>query len=91
MRLEGFQAALCLLIVGALKVSGAGGGTATSNGGVVGGGSLAAGSRYSTRLVRTRYGPLRGIITLTTRARAPREVEAFLGVPYATPPVASLR
>jgi Carboxylesterase family len=86
MRLEGFQAALCLLIVGALKVSGAGGGTADANGGGVG-----AGSRYSTRLVRTRYGPLRGIITLTTRARAPREVEAFLGVPYATPPVASLR
>jgi hypothetical protein len=88
MRLEGFQAALCLLIVGALKVSGAGGGTADANGG---GGGVGAGSRYSTRLVRTRYGPLRGIITLTTRARAPREVEAFLGVPYATPPVASLR
>jgi Carboxylesterase family len=87
MRLEGFQAALCLLIVGALKVSGAGGGTADANGG----GGVGAGSRYSTRLVRTRYGPLRGIITLTTRARAPREVEAFLGVPYATPPVASLR
>lgn len=86
MRLEGFQAALCLLMVGALKVSGAGGGTDTANGG-----GVAAGSRYSTRLVRTRYGPLRGIITLTTRARAPREVEAFLGVPYATPPVASLR
>jgi hypothetical protein len=91
MRLEGFQAALCLLIVGALKVSGAGGG---GNGGGSANGSNGAsggGGRYSSRLVRTRYGPLRGIITLTTRARAPREVEAFLGVPYATPPVASLR
>jgi len=87
MRLEGFQAALCLLILGALKVSGAGGGG--NGGGSASGG--ASGGRFSTRLVRTRYGPLRGIITLTTRARAPREVEAFLGVPYATPPVASLR
>ncbi|CAB3363231.1 Hypothetical predicted protein [Cloeon dipterum] len=93
MRVEGFQAALCLLIVGALKVSGAGGGGSGPGGGGGDGsaGAGAAGGRYSTRLVRTRYGPLRGIITLTTRARAPREVEAFLGVPYATPPVASLR
>ncbi|KAF4527778.1 hypothetical protein B566_EDAN015834 [Ephemera danica] len=71
---------LCLCAMCALNVSGAGGG-----------GTGGGGGRYSTRIVRTRYGSLRGIITLSSRAKAPREVEAFLGVPYATPPVASLR
>lgn len=42
--------------------------------------------KYSTRVVRTKYGPLRGIIV---HAHPP--VEAFLGVPYATPPLGSLR
>nr|CAI5830961.1 unnamed protein product [Callosobruchus analis] len=42
--------------------------------------------KYSTRIVRTRYGPLRGIMI---HIHPP--VEAFLGVPYATPPVGSLR
>lgn len=42
--------------------------------------------KYSTRVVRTKYGPLRGIIL---HGHPP--VEAFLGVPYATPPVGSLR
>ena len=46
---------------------------------------LAVGHKYSTRLVRTKYGPLRGLVA----AHPP--VEAFLGVPYATPPVGSLR
>lgn len=42
--------------------------------------------KYSTRVVRTKYGPLRGVIV---HGHPP--VEAFLGVPYATPPVGSLR
>lgn len=42
--------------------------------------------KYSTRVVRTKYGPLRGVIV---QAHPP--VEAFLGVPYATPPLGSLR
>ncbi|KAF5285721.1 hypothetical protein FQR65_LT02249 [Abscondita terminalis] len=42
--------------------------------------------KYSTRVVRTKYGALRGIIV---HSHPP--VEAFLGVPYATPPVGSLR
>ncbi|CAH1118454.1 unnamed protein product [Phaedon cochleariae] len=42
--------------------------------------------KYSTRIVRTKYGPLRGIIL-----HIHPSVEAFLGVPYATPPVGSLR
>nr|XP_014282312.1 neuroligin-4, X-linked-like [Halyomorpha halys] len=46
---------------------------------------LTLGHKYSTRLVRTKYGPLRGL----TAGHPP--VEAFLGVPYATPPVGSLR
>lgn len=43
--------------------------------------------KYSTRVVRTKYGPLRGIILQQNHP----PVEAFLGVPYATPPVGSLR
>jgi hypothetical protein len=42
--------------------------------------------KYSTDVVKTKYGPLRGIML---RANPP--VEAFLGVPYATPPLGSLR
>lgn len=42
--------------------------------------------KYSTRVVRSKYGPLRGIIV---HSHPP--VEAFLGVPYATPPLGSLR
>ena len=42
--------------------------------------------KYSTRIVRTKYGPLRGIIVHNEPV-----VEAFLGVPYATPPLGALR
>ncbi|XP_014362989.2 neuroligin-1 [Papilio machaon] len=42
--------------------------------------------KYSTRLVRTKYGPLRGIVV-----HSHPQVEAYLGVPYATPPLGSLR
>lgn len=42
--------------------------------------------KYSTRVVRTKYGPLRGVMI---HIHPP--VEAFLGVPYATPPIGSLR
>ncbi|KAF2892902.1 hypothetical protein ILUMI_13271, partial [Ignelater luminosus] len=42
--------------------------------------------KYSTRVVKTKYGALRGVIV---HSHPP--VEAFLGVPYATPPVGSLR
>lgn len=42
--------------------------------------------KYSTNIIKTKYGPLRGIIV---RSNPP--VEAFLGIPYATPPVGNLR
>ncbi|KAH1014331.1 hypothetical protein HUJ04_003182 [Dendroctonus ponderosae] len=42
--------------------------------------------KYSTRVVKTKYGALRGVMILIHPP-----VEAFLGVPYATPPVGSLR
>lgn len=45
--------------------------------------------KYSTRVVVTKYGPLRGIILQQHFNQPP--VEAFLGVPYATPPLGSLR
>lgn len=42
--------------------------------------------KYSTNVVKTKYGPLRGILLRSNPA-----IEAYLGVPYATPPVGSLR
>lgn len=42
--------------------------------------------KYSPNVVKTKYGPLRGIVL-----RSHPLVEAYLGVPYATPPVGSLR
>lgn len=42
--------------------------------------------RYSSNVVRTKYGELRGIVV-----RNNPTVEAYLGVPYAHPPVGSLR
>lgn len=42
--------------------------------------------KYSSNVVKTKYGELRGIIV-----RKNPTVEAYLGVPYATPPTGSLR
>lgn len=42
--------------------------------------------KYSANIVKTKYGELRGIIV-----RNNPTVEAYLGVPYATPPTGSLR
>jgi hypothetical protein len=42
--------------------------------------------KYSTNIVKTKYGSLRGILVRTNPT-----IEAYLGVPYATPPVGSLR
>ncbi|XP_053666606.1 uncharacterized protein LOC128715716 [Anopheles marshallii] len=59
--------------------------------GVAGTGTGPAGSlnniTYSNTLVKTKYGPLRGIVFRTV----PVVVEGFLGVPYASPPIGSLR
>uniref|UniRef100_A0AAG5CVE5 Carboxylesterase type B domain-containing protein n=2 Tax=Anopheles atroparvus TaxID=41427 RepID=A0AAG5CVE5_ANOAO len=42
---------------------------------------------YSNSVVKTKYGPLRGIVFRAS----PVVVEGFLGVPYASPPIGSLR
>lgn len=42
--------------------------------------------KYSSNVVKTKYGELRGIVV-----RNNPTVDAYLGVPYATPPVGSLR
>ncbi|XP_035430339.1 neuroligin-4, X-linked isoform X3 [Spodoptera frugiperda] len=44
----------------------------------------------SSRVVRTKYGDLRGFI-VTPESRILEPVEVFRGVPYASPPVGSLR
>lgn len=47
-------------------------------------------NKYSTRPVRTRYGELRGVVAARTPGTE-TQVEVFLGVPYATPPLGALR
>ncbi|CAG7723322.1 unnamed protein product [Allacma fusca] len=47
-------------------------------------------AKYSTRLVETAYGSVRGII-IPRSGSLTRDVEGFLGVPYASAPAASLR
>lgn len=42
--------------------------------------------KYSSNTVKTKYGELRGIVV-----RNNPTVEGYLGVPYATPPIGSLR
>ncbi|CAD1479407.1 unnamed protein product, partial [Heterotrigona itama] len=48
--------------------------------------ALAGNQKYSTRTIRTRYGTLRGV-----EDRSSTSVETYYGVPYATPPIGSLR
>ncbi|XP_037924577.1 neuroligin-4, Y-linked isoform X3 [Hermetia illucens] len=47
--------------------------------------------RPGHRIVQTRYGKLHGVILPLDHFRYLRSVEAFLGVPYATPPTKSNR
>lgn len=48
-------------------------------------------ARLGTRVVQTRYGHLQGLILPLDSYKFLRSVEAFLGVPYATPPIQSNR
>ena len=43
-------------------------------------------ARLGHRIVQTRYGRLHGLVLPLDNYRFLRSVEAFLGVPYATPP-----
>lgn len=49
-----------------------------------------AGPRYSSRIVNTRSGDIRGII-LELNSRHLEPVEVFRGIPYAAPPIKELR
>jgi neuroligin len=49
-----------------------------------------AGPRYSSRIVETKTGAIRGVI-LELNSRHLEPVEVFMGVPYAAPPVGELR
>lgn len=71
-------------VAASASASAAGTGPGVGTGGAAG--NSANSIKYSRQTVKTKYGPLRGIL-----ARSSPLVEAFLGVPYATPPVGSLR
>lgn len=47
--------------------------------------------RLGQRIVQTRYGRLQGVVLPLDNYKFLRPIEAFLGVPYATPPVQSNR
>lgn len=49
-----------------------------------------AGPRYSSRIVETKTGAIRGVI-LELNSRHLEPVEAFRSVPYAAPPVGNFR
>lgn len=48
-------------------------------------------ARLGTRIVQTRYGRLQGLILPLENFKFLKPVEAFLGVPYATPPTKTNR
>lgn len=48
-------------------------------------------ARLGTRIIQTRYGRLQGLILPLDSYKFLRPIEAFLGVPYATPPIQSNR
>lgn len=48
-------------------------------------------ARLGTRIVQTRYGRLQGLVLPMDNFKFLKPVEAFLAVPYATPPVKSNR
>lgn len=48
-------------------------------------------ARLGSRIVQTRYGRLQGLFLPLENYKFLRPIEAFLGVPYATPPTKSNR
>lgn len=48
-------------------------------------------ARVGTRIVQTRYGRLQGLVLPLENFKFLKPVEAFLSVPYATPPTRSNR
>lgn len=48
-------------------------------------------SMLRTRIIGTRYGKLQGVILPMDQHKYLKPVEAYLGVPYATPPTGSNR
>lgn len=48
-------------------------------------------ARLGTRIIQTHYGRLQGLVLPLDNYKFLRPIEAFLGVPYATPPIQSNR
>jgi hypothetical protein len=54
-------------------------------------GDIYKNARLGTRIVQTKYGRLQGLVLPLDNFKFLKPVEAFLSVPYATPPVKSNR
>ncbi len=54
-------------------------------------GDIYKNARLGTRIVQTRYGRLQGLVLPLDNFKFLKPVEAFLAVPYATPPTRSNR
>lgn len=48
-------------------------------------------ARLGSRIISTRYGRLQGLLLPLDNYKFLRPIEAYLGVPYATPPIKSNR
>ncbi|KAJ6635463.1 Neuroligin-4, Y-linked [Pseudolycoriella hygida] len=48
-------------------------------------------ARLGSRIIQTRYGRLQGLVVPLENYKFLRPIEAYLGVPYATPPTKSNR
>lgn len=54
-------------------------------------GDIYKNARLGTRIVQTRYGRLQGLVLPLDNYKFLKPVEAFLAVPYATPPTRNNR
>lgn len=66
------------------------GGSGNSNNNGAGTSTGPDGSKLTSRIVHTKYGSVSGVI-MHLEGRHLDPVEAFRGIPYASPPIGSLR
>lgn len=80
-------AVIVILLPMLMPISSGGSGGNSNNGA---GGAGADGAKMTSRIIHTKYGSVSGVI-VHLEGRHLDPVEAFRGIPYASPPVGSLR